>query len=319
MERRRFRREGWWRRDKVVEGAAGWGCGAGQVAALGEVERDAFGESILHERTHCIHLILSCLHARSLGGLLVWEARLAMAAAAVLTTAIALMPPSPTIGRRALLAAAVPLAAHVGLPPAAHADSSSLLRLPMPDRLIAVGDLHGDCAVFERVLRVAGLYDGGRWTGGSAVLVQIGDVLDRGDEELQLLRLLRTLKKEAAAAGGAVITLLGNHEVLNAMGISVYASPRSATAFGDDGERASAFRAGSELATELSSWPVACVVGDTAFIHGGLTLAQVSGGLGDLNAASSDWLKGRRALTAQIGSSTPDLWLEAPASTWSQP
>ena len=134
-----------------------------------------------------------------------------------------------------------------------------------------------------------------------------------------LLALCQPLKKEAAAAGGAVITLLGNHEVLNAMGISVYASPRSATAFGDDGERASAFRAGSELATELSSWPVACVVGDTAFIHGGLTLAQVSGGLGDLNAASSDWLKGRRALTAQIGSSTPDLWLEAPASTWSQP
>ena len=218
-----------------------------------------------------------------------------MAAAAILTTAIALMPPPSTIGRRALLATAVPLAAHLGLPRAAHADSSGLLRLPMPDRLVAVGDLHGDCAVFERVLRVAGLYDNGRWIGGSAVLVQIGDVLDRGDEELQLLQLLRTLKREAAVAGGAVITMLGNHEVLNAMGISVYASPRSAAAFGDEGERASAFRPGSELATELSSWPVACVVGDTAFIHGGLTLAQVSGGLGDLNTASSDWLKGRRA------------------------
>ena len=228
------------------------------------------------------------------------------AAAAILTTAIALTPPPPTIGRRALLATAVPLAclqpACSPRLPAAHAESasSSLLRLPMPDRLIAVGDLHGDCAVFERVLRVAGLYDNGRWTGGTAVLVQIGDVLDRGDEELQLLRLLRTLKKEAAAAGGAVITLLGNHEVLNAMGISVYASPRSAAAFGDEGERASAFRAGSELATELSSWPVACVVGDTAFIHGGLTLAQVSGGLGDLNAASSEWLQGRRALPAPL-------------------
>jgi len=224
-----------------------------------------------------------------------------MAAAAVLTTAIAaLMPPlPPTTGRRALLATAVPLAAHVGLP-AAHADSPSLLRLPMPDRLIAIGDLHGDCTVFEQVLRVAGLYDNGRWIGGSTVLVQIGDVLDRGDEELRLLRLLRTLKTEAAAAGGAVVTLLGNHEVLNAMGISVYASPRSAAAFGDEGERASAFRAGSELATELSTWPVACVVGDTAFIHGGLTLAQVSGGLGDLNAASSDWLRGRRLTPPEL-------------------
>ena len=63
-------------------------------------------------------------------------------------------------------------------------------------------------------------------------MVQIGDVLDRGDEELEVLALLRALKREAAAQGGRVITLLGNHEVMNAAGITAYVSPRSAAKFG---------------------------------------------------------------------------------------
>ena len=96
-------------------------------------------------------------------------------------------------------------------------------------------------------------------------MVQIGDVLDRGDEELEVLALLRALKREAAAQGGRVITLLGNHEVMNAAGITAYVSPRSAAKFGAV-DRATAFLPGSELATELAAWPVACVVGDTAFV-----------------------------------------------------
>jgi len=139
----------------------------------------------------------------------------------------------------------------------------------MPERIVAIGDLHGDCAAFQRVLRLAGLYDQGSWCGGSAVLVQIGDVLDRGDEEIECLALLRSLKREAAAQGGRVITLLGNHEVLNAAGVAIYASPRSSARFAGAAaaNRATAFRPGTEWAAELSSWPVACVVGDTAFVQ----------------------------------------------------
>lgn len=48
----------------------------------------------------------------------------------------------------------------------------------------------------------------GSWVGGSATLVQTGDIMDRGPDSLALLRLFWRLKGEAAAANGTVVTLL---------------------------------------------------------------------------------------------------------------
>ena len=119
----------------------------------------------------------------------------------------------------------------------------------------------------------------------------------RPDEEAESLEIARAeyraallrLKRAAPQQGGAVVSLLGNHEVMNAAGITYMASARSAAAFED---RATAFLPGTALATELSSWPVACIVGDTAFCHATLTLAQVEAGLQAGNAEASRWLLG---------------------------
>lgn len=145
--------------------------------------------------------------------------------------------------------------------------------------------------MFERVLRLCGLYDRRTgWTGGNTVLVQIGDVLDRGGQEMECLRLLRTLKEQAPLQGGTVVSLLGNHEVMNAAGLTYMASPQAAAAFDD---RASAFLVGGMLAAELSTWPVACVVGDTVFTHAALTSGLAAAGLDAANAEASSWLLGR--------------------------
>ena len=48
------------------------------------------------------------------------------------------------------------------------------------------------------------------------MIVQTGDILDRGDEEEAIFRLLDDLDREARAAGGAVHVLNGNHELMNA-------------------------------------------------------------------------------------------------------
>lgn len=44
---------------------------------------------------------------------------------------------------------------------------------------------------------------------------QVGDQLDRGDEEIQILYALERLQREAQAAGGALHVLNGNHETMN--------------------------------------------------------------------------------------------------------
>ncbi|XVE80904.1 hypothetical protein DITRI_Ditri15bG0018700 [Diplodiscus trichospermus] len=90
---------------------------------------------------------------------------------------------------------------------------------PSPDRLVAIGDLHGDFEKSKQAFRLAGLIDGSdRWCGGSTTVVQIGDVLDRGGEELKILYFLEKLKREAAKSGGKLITLNGNHEIMNVEG-----------------------------------------------------------------------------------------------------
>jgi hypothetical protein len=96
---------------------------------------------------------------------------------------------------------------------AAHVDGTAL---PQPDRLIAIGDLHGDLQALKGALRVAGVLHARRdvWIGGSTVVVQVGDQLDRGDDELAILALIRKLQVQARSAGGALHVLLGNHEHL---------------------------------------------------------------------------------------------------------
>lgn len=109
--------------------------------------------------------------------------------------------------------------AETPIDPAAYAVESELA-LTRPDvRIIAIGDLHGDHAAFRAIVEAAGLVDSaGRWIGGDAILVQTGDVPDRGPDSLLIIRDLMRLQGEAQAAGGRVVTLIGNHEAMNVIG-----------------------------------------------------------------------------------------------------
>ena len=95
------------------------------------------------------------------------------------------------------------------------------------DRIVAIGDVHGDYDQFVNVLRTAGLIDEkeGKWSGGKTHLVQTGDLLDRGPASRQVMDLLMELEKQAKKAGGAVHVLIGNHEAMNIYGDLRYVSP----------------------------------------------------------------------------------------------
>ncbi len=103
-----------------------------------------------------------------------------------------------------------------------------------PARIVAIGDLHGDHAAWRAIARAAHLVDSkGRWNGGKATLVQVGDIVDRAPYSLKIIRDLMRLEREAAAKGGHVVVLVGNHEAMMMTGDFRYTHPGEFAAFAD--------------------------------------------------------------------------------------
>lgn len=188
--------------------------------------------------------------------------------------------------------------------------------LPAADRVVAVGDLHGDLDATRAVLRLAGLIDAAdAWVGGQTVLVQTGDQLDRGDGERAIVDLLERLKGEAQKVGGRVVVLNGNHELMNVRGdlryvtaggfadFKGFADAKTGTRPGDDPRLAKvppgmrgrlvAFLPGGPYAGILARRPVIARVGDTLFAHGGVLPTHVEIGLARINREVSDWVAAR--------------------------
>jgi hypothetical protein len=120
-----------------------------------------------------------------------------------------------------------------------------------PSRIVAIGDVHGADVAFAAILQRAGLIDSQhRWTGGTTVLVQTGDFMDRGTGDRVVMDLLMSLETQAAAAGGRVQTLLGNHEVMNLLGDNKDVAPEVFQSFADDrseSRREQAFEAAARI------------------------------------------------------------------------
>jgi hypothetical protein len=100
--------------------------------------------------------------------------------------------------------------------------------------LIAIGDVHGDFDDFCLILQRVGLIDEQRhWTGGNVTFLQLGDLIDRGPKPRQVLDLMLSLDEQSAKAGGHVVALLGNHEMMNLMGDLRYVSVGNYASFAD--------------------------------------------------------------------------------------
>lgn len=95
----------------------------------------------------------------------------------------------------------------------------------LAEHVVAVGDVHGAYEQFVAILQAAGVIDKDlNWTGGKTILVQTGDVLDRGPRSKDALDLLMNLSEKAGKQGGEVRPLLGNHETMVMMGDLRYVS-----------------------------------------------------------------------------------------------
>ncbi len=102
------------------------------------------------------------------------------------------------------------------------------------ERVVAIGDIHGDYDAYIGVLQAAGIVDArGRWKAGATHLVQTGDIPDRGPDTRRIIEHMAALAKQAQKRGGRVHNLMGNHEAMNVYGDLRYAVPGEFAAFAD--------------------------------------------------------------------------------------
>jgi hypothetical protein len=204
------------------------------------------------------------------------------------------------------------------------------LRFKASDRVVAIGDLHGDLQATRRALRLAGAIDvSDHWIGKRLVVVQTGDQLDRGDDEPDILALLDRLRQEARAQGGDMVALNGNHELMNVGGDFRYVTPDGFADYpktepswlsgcgkreappqnGPQAGRAEAYAPGGSVARALAARPVVAIAGDSLFVHGGVLPAHVSYGLERINREAAAWMLGKRpALPGVLTAMDAPVW-----------
>ncbi|MCB9091251.1 MAG: metallophosphoesterase [Halobacteriovoraceae bacterium] len=179
----------------------------------------------------------------------------------------------------------------------------------------ALGDIHGNFELVKRALLTGKLVDKKlNWTGGKATFVQVGDILDRGDDEKKIIDFFEKLTTQAQKAGGEVIILNGNHEVMNVSLDFRSTGPRGFKNFRHfyrtrihDSEiehidsvprsqrgRIVAFRPGGPYAKILAKRNSILILGETLYVHGGVSLEDIDYGLNNINRDISEWMSGKK-------------------------
>jgi len=181
--------------------------------------------------------------------------------------------------------------------------------LPATRRIVIFGDVHGKYELAIKQLQIGKVIkyrseDDIEWIGGDTHVVQVGDQIDGcrplsnilncmnpkttpNDEgsDIKILKLFTELDKKAMEKNGRVISLLGNHELMNVEGDMTYVSYQEMREFDNYVDpdkpdlkfksnieaRKYAFKPGNEMARFLGCTRLAAIIiGSNLFVHGGI-------------------------------------------------
>lgn len=138
-------------------------------------------------------------------------------------------------------------------------------------KILAISDIEGNYLAFRDFLVNSGVIDEElNWTFGEGHLVLVGDFVDRGAFVTQVLWLIYKLDHEAAAHGGHVHFIIGNHELKAMQGDYLAASPKYyRVAAVLEKQQAQLYDSGSLLGRWLASKNALERINGVLFVHGG--------------------------------------------------
>lgn len=173
--------------------------------------------------------------------------------------------------------------------------------LPAQKRVIVIGDIHGDLQLAIKSFKLAKLInDNFKWIANplNTIVVQVGDQIDScrpipgqnechnnkyGDdngEDMGVLTFFNEMHIEASKYGGAVYSLLGNHELMNADGNFDYVSYNNyhnfsttidSKIYNGPSARHELFKKGGKICSMLACKRQAVlIVGNSIFVHAGI-------------------------------------------------
>lgn len=145
--------------------------------------------------------------------------------------------------------------------------------IPEPSRLFAISDIEGNFNAFSKTLMGNGVIDQSlNWAYGDGHLVLVGDFFDRGLNVTPCLWLIYQLENQAEAAGGMVHFVLGNHEEMNLSGDFRYVRNKyMEVAKKMNCDYGELYSNQTELGRWLRSKNMMVKIGETLFVHGGLS------------------------------------------------
>lgn len=142
-------------------------------------------------------------------------------------------------------------------------------------KIIAIGDIHGDLESLKLILRHANLInENNEWIAENVLLVQVGDILDRGIYGPLIYDYLFKLQKEAPLKNSRVLLIMGNHEQLNLCGYFDYVNEKEVEVFFRNNLNYRLFHFVStrgEYFKKLIRLPAIAKVNDILFVHAGIS------------------------------------------------
>lgn len=151
-----------------------------------------------------------------------------------------------------------------------------------PGRIVVIGDVHGDIHRFLQCLYAMRIFNTNlEWIAEpkDTIVIQLGDQIDslsRGGSstweqlcDVEMIHLTDRLDRIARMGGGRVLSLLGNHELMNVAGEFSYVSEHSKMKLPLE-RRKSLFQPGGSVARILAKRNVIVKIGAFLFCHGGV-------------------------------------------------